>query len=261
MSINSRPRGPRDYSPFIITIVILLFSCSFLALIVIASAKIKLAKENQGATAIAPAYTPMAVSPAVSPSSGATGPASTIPAPVRPTSTQVVSIPVPIRSTPASTEPAATSTPSSVPATPLSFATFTPIPTDTATPTATMTPIPTDTATPTATETAIPTDTATPIPTDTATPTATATPIPTVPRTFIWGTVTAESLNIRAGPGTDYDIVERLIEGTTVELIGRNEEGDWFQIRLYDDLEGWVKAEWIQTEADIDSLPIASAES
>ena len=36
------------------------------------------------------------------------------------------------------------------------------------------------------------------------------------------------NLNVRIGPGTNYDRIGVLVEGTTVEIIGRNDREEFF---------------------------------
>lgn len=94
---------------------------------------------------------------------------------------------------------------------------------------------------------------ATPSPTQThpATPTPTATPTPIA----LEGIVIAQLLNIRAGPDTDYEIVDKLPNGEVVKIIGRNQDGDWLNIDL-GQRTAWVYSQLIETETSIDLLPV-----
>lgn len=56
----------------------------------------------------------------------------------------------------------------------------------------------------------------------------------------ITGKVNANA-NLRAGAGTDYEIVGRVRKGQTVVIIGKNDAGDWYQ--LEDDQ--WIAARLI----------------
>ena len=140
--------------------------------------------------------------------------------------------------------------------------------TDSNTPLPTDTPVPTETQTPEPTDTFVPTDTLTPLPTDTPFPTDTNTPLPTdtpAPEaidaaaiaTFeAWLTGTAQgdnptvsptetasptpyrvtvntTVNIRSGPGTDYDRVGVAQPGDTFEVIGHHASVpyNWLEIR------------------------------
>lgn len=109
--------------------------------------------------------------------------------------------------------------------------TFLPIPSQqpryTATPESTRTPLPTFTYTPTNT----------PIP-----PTITRTPVPTATPTVSGIVQSLQRVNIRTGPGEDFNFFDSLAPGTGVQVIGQTAEGDWFNVRLEDGREGWVSA-------------------
>ncbi|MDI3327689.1 MAG: LCP family protein [Alicyclobacillaceae bacterium] len=60
------------------------------------------------------------------------------------------------------------------------------------------------------------------------------------------GTVVAEWVNVRAGPGTDYPVVGRLERGAVFEVTGR--EAGWASIRLKDGRDGYVSEEYIRLE-------------
>ncbi len=144
-------------------------------------------------------------------------------------------------------------------------ATFTPSPTAIP-PSATPIPSVTPTATPSATPTATPTPTATH--TDSPTPTATAT---------IFGIVRSQQrVNIRRGPGTTQAVIGSLAPDSAVQVIGQNDNADWYQVRLPDGGAGWISASLLfvenaiaasgQTDQAPDSiatfdLPIADLES
>ena len=58
-------------------------------------------------------------------------------------------------------------------------------------------------------------------------------------------TVTPDNnLNMRAGPGTDYDIVSKLPAGTGILALGTNEDGSWIVVN-YDGKYGWIKTEFV----------------
>ncbi|MCB0201826.1 MAG: SH3 domain-containing protein, partial [Anaerolineae bacterium] len=115
--------------------------------------------------------------------------------------------------------------------------TATPEPTDTSIPAPTDTPAPSPTdAPPTATPTqVIPTDTPLP-PTPTDTPEPTATPTQAGPA----AEVKSQSLNVRAGPGTDHPIIGSASQGDALAVLGRTEDGSWLNIELPNGDQGWV---------------------
>lgn len=51
-----------------------------------------------------------------------------------------------------------------------------------------------------------------------------------------------QSINVRSGPGTNFQSVKSLLPGTRVEILGQNPDGTWRNIRLSDGTEGWVSA-------------------
>lgn len=55
-------------------------------------------------------------------------------------------------------------------------------------------------------------------------------------------TITEEDINIREGPGLEFEVVGKGDEGDTYSLL--KEEGDWFQIELNSGKKGWV-ANWL----------------
>lgn len=115
----------------------------------------------------------------------------------------------------------------------------------TPTPSPTLTPLPSPTATDTPTATSLP-PTATPVP-----PTATSVPRPQV--------VSAVTVNVRSGPGTNYPVVASLPPGVDVEVVGRNEGSTWWQIRGPDGSTGWVANSVVQASNIDAGIPIVAA--
>ena len=71
-------------------------------------------------------------------------------------------------------------------------------------------------------------------------------------------------LNFRAGPGISYGSSEVLAVGTQVTLIGRNDAGDWVQVRLVDnpEREGWLYAQYLNMNSSVSvgGLPVVEVE-
>lgn len=57
--------------------------------------------------------------------------------------------------------------------------------------------------------------------------------------------VTAETLNVRSGPGVDYELIEILVEGQTVEV--EDTGSDWVKI-FSDELTGYVNRNYLSEE-------------
>jgi Bacterial SH3 domain len=114
-------------------------------------------------------------------------------------------------------------------------------PTNTPSPTATLAP----TETPRATDTPHPTETPSLTP-ESSFPTSTSEPastqIPIVPLAIVKGT----QLNVRSGPGTDYPVIQTLVQGDTAPATGFNSGRSWVQIELPDGTTGWVSADLVE---------------
>jgi uncharacterized protein YgiM (DUF1202 family) len=125
-------------------------------------------------------------------------------------------------------------------------------------PTSTVQPVPSQTQRVTAT--IRPTNT--PMPTFTYTPTLTLvpptetnTPTPSITPT-VGGIISAQQpINVRTGPSTDYDILVALPAGTGVQVIGQSPDGEWFNIRIEDGREGWIKSSFVRVEPTPTVMP------
>ena len=128
----------------------------------------------------------------------------------------------------------------------------------------TNTPLPTFSPTPsptvlivaeieTATPSPSPTPTPSPLPTATQTATPTATPTPPVPQV-----VSSITVNVRAGPGTNYPVIGSMPPGSPLNITGRNESGTWWQVQMAGGTAGWVAASVVEATA-ADGIPVAQA--
>jgi SH3-like domain-containing protein/DNA-directed RNA polymerase subunit K/omega len=68
-------------------------------------------------------------------------------------------------------------------------------------------------------------------------PTATWTPQP-VTATII----SRQAVNMRSGPGTDNNVLAAVPSGTSVLVLGFNEDGSWVNVQIEDGREGWISA-------------------
>lgn len=67
-------------------------------------------------------------------------------------------------------------------------------------------------------------------------------------------TITANSVRIRSGPSTSYDMIGSTSEGGSFQLL--SSEGDWYEIELANGKTGWV-AGWLATSSD--DIPIVES--
>ncbi len=112
--------------------------------------------------------------------------------------------------------------------------------------------------------TATPFSTFTPLPTMTATPTQT--PIPptmtnTIPPTatpLITGIIfsSSQAVNVRQGPGTNFDAIDALVPGTGVIIIQQDlPEAEWYEIEMENRARGWVSARLVRLDPTQTPIP------
>jgi SH3 domain protein len=66
--------------------------------------------------------------------------------------------------------------------------------------------------------------------------------------------VTANRLNVRAGPGSEYHILAKLKRGQRVKVL--SESGNWYKIVSPPQASGWIHEDFLQKTADLDSIKI-----
>lgn len=69
------------------------------------------------------------------------------------------------------------------------------------------------------------------------------------------------TVNLRTGPGTAYDILDQLENGSEIRVIGRNAEATWFQVLLPDGRVGWVAAFLVQSPVEISQYRVVPVET
>jgi hypothetical protein len=97
-----------------------------------------------------------------------------------------------------------------------------------------------------------PADTPTPMPIDTPTRIPPGTP----------SAIAKADIEVRSGPGDDYELLGYLPEGVTAEIVGRDRPGEWWKIKtsLADGGQGWISAaSELSQVTDTDNVPIALA--
>jgi uncharacterized protein YgiM (DUF1202 family) len=71
------------------------------------------------------------------------------------------------------------------------------------------------------------------------------------------GTVTnANRLNVRTGPGLNFNQFATLAQNQAVTLEGRNADSTWLQVRLPSGQLGWVSSLYITPNLNITNLPV-----
>jgi len=61
--------------------------------------------------------------------------------------------------------------------------------------------------------------------------------------------VNVDVLRLRSGPSTDYDILDRLMFGTILQVIGSDNE--WIQVMTADGKKGWVHGDFVVIKGNV----------
>lgn len=68
------------------------------------------------------------------------------------------------------------------------------------------------------------------------------------------GVVTGNVVNVRSGPGLNYQVVTKTEAGQGLSVV--NKSGEWLQVRLYNGKEGWIRQDLVKITA---AAPAASS--
>jgi uncharacterized protein YgiM (DUF1202 family) len=94
-----------------------------------------------------------------------------------------------------------------------------------------------------------------PIPTLTTSPVLMAAPEPV----SLKACVTNSEINIRKGPGTDFEVMGGLVPGTCMQILGRNQDASWVYMVTEGNEAGWVAAWLLTIEGEITRVSVRSA--
>jgi hypothetical protein len=83
-------------------------------------------------------------------------------------------------------------------------------------------------------------------------PAATSTPLPVGLKAIVLN----GTINVRAGPGKNNAAVGVLVKGDEVEVLGRNEAGDWLCLAGDGTEQQWVSAALLSLDGEAASLPV-----
>ena len=92
-----------------------------------------------------------------------------------------------------------------------------------------------------------------------------ATPVPlpsvTLPPGVPWAAITADILNVRRGPGTNYGALGQLQQNDVVEIAGKNVDGSWLQVVYPTGTigRGWISASYAQVRGSSAFIPVVEA--
>ncbi len=69
--------------------------------------------------------------------------------------------------------------------------------------------------------------------------------------------VVLRGVNVRSGPGTNFDSLGLLNQNDVVPVLGKDPSGAWYQVQ-YAGAEGWIAAEFLQVE-NAEAVPVVNA--
>ncbi len=92
-----------------------------------------------------------------------------------------------------------------------------------------------------------------PTPITVSTPTATPPTSGDTPSATMSG---ARYLNVRQGPGIQYERITIIANGEVVDYLGRAPSGIWVQVRLADGTVGWVNSRYFTSDTPVINLPV-----
>jgi len=86
-------------------------------------------------------------------------------------------------------------------------------------------------------------------------------PEPTATPTEAFVSITVlQNMNVRGGPGTNYQVIGAAAAGDSSRVLGRNDNGSWLQVEYPSaDGTGWIYAELVQVNGNAETVAIASA--
>jgi hypothetical protein len=70
--------------------------------------------------------------------------------------------------------------------------------------------------------------------------------------------VTSPMVNVRSGPGTQYDVIGQVDRGNEFQIVGKNPAGDWWQLCCVSDRRVWIAGFLVDTTGPVDSVAVAS---
>jgi SH3-like domain-containing protein len=104
---------------------------------------------------------------------------------------------------------------------------------------------------PTEAPTAAPVEATTAVTATTASAAPTNTPQPAMAKA-------SDMINVRGGPGTEYALAGALQKDELVQIVGKNPQGNWWQVQLSTGAQGWVLGELVEALGDTASIAVAA---
>lgn len=90
-----------------------------------------------------------------------------------------------------------------------------------------------------------------------STPEPSKTPQPT-PTSQVKASVLNAGVNVRSGPGTNFNLVSGLVQNDLADVIGRNSDSTWLEIITPKGIKGWVSASVVSITGATNGLPVVT---
>lgn len=68
---------------------------------------------------------------------------------------------------------------------------------------------------------------------------------------------TTQAINLRTGPGTNFEVSNSVAPQTPLTIFGRDQTGDWLQVRLPDRSGGWMSTSLLTVNVTVAAIPLA----
>ncbi len=65
-------------------------------------------------------------------------------------------------------------------------------------------------------------------------------------------------VNVRSGPGADFPVLGQVLQGQRLEIVGRDQDGQWWQICCFEGQTGWLAAEVVSAEGPLETVALAA---
>ena len=83
------------------------------------------------------------------------------------------------------------------------------------------------------------------------TPTVTPTPKPEV-------VVNNPRVNVRTGPGLSFTVLGQALQGDRLDIIGRDEQSEWWQVCCYQGQTGWMADQVVAAQGPLEQIALAA---
>ncbi len=65
-------------------------------------------------------------------------------------------------------------------------------------------------------------------------------------------------VNVRSGPGTQFQVITMVERGQEFDIVGKNPAGTWWQICCVEGQTAWIIGEYVDTDGPVDGVPVTS---